>query len=140
MTTLPRLAALTLLAGLVAACSPGDGSGGGSVAAAGRAGAAPLTVEQLSAKVGCTPKMQVNVRDIRTGYCRTPDGEFYVTTFRTASGKARWMEAAPGREPRLVGDLWAVLSSRNVLDLLKERLGGDVQPAGQRAGKTRAAG
>ncbi|MER5997291.1 hypothetical protein ACIHFD_02355 [Nonomuraea sp. NPDC051941] len=125
MTTLPRLAAFALLAGLVAGCS--SGSGGGYVAAAGKQGhAAPLTVEQLSAKVGCKPKMQVNAAEIRTGYCKTPDGEFFVTTFKTQAGKDAWMDAAPEYNPHLVGNLWTVLSSRKVLDLLKERLGGDL--------------
>ncbi|SDH43573.1 hypothetical protein [Nonomuraea jiangxiensis] len=125
MTTFPRLAAFALLAGLVAACS--SGSGGGYVAAGnGRQNAAPLTVEQLSAKVGCEPKMQVDAADIRTGYCKTPDGEFFVSTFTTQAGKDAWMDAAPEYNPHLVGTLWTVLSSRQVLDLLKERLGGDL--------------
>ncbi|GAA3707356.1 hypothetical protein GCM10022224_086120 [Nonomuraea antimicrobica] len=125
MTTFPRLAALALLAGLAAACS--SGGGGGQVAAgAQRAVAAPLTVEQLSAKVGCAPKLQVDATELRTGYCKTPDGEFFVTTFQTQAGKDAWMDAAPEYHPHLVGNLWTVLSSRKVLDLLKERLGGDL--------------
>ncbi|MEV0613163.1 hypothetical protein AB0I81_07535 [Nonomuraea sp. NPDC050404] len=125
MTTIPRLAALVLLAGLVAGCS--SGSGGGYVAAgAQQAVAAPQTVEQLSAKVGCEPRMQVDAAELRTGYCKTPDGEFFVTTFRSQTGKDAWMDAAPEYNPHLVGPLWTVLSSRKVLDLLKERLGGDL--------------
>ncbi|UBU10619.1 hypothetical protein [Nonomuraea gerenzanensis] len=125
MTTIPRLAALALLAALAAGCS--SGSAGGYAAAGGaQAGAAPLTVEQLSAKVGCSPRMQVNAAELRTGYCKTPDGEFFVTTFRSQAGKDAWMDAAPEYNPHLVGPLWTVLSSRKVLDLLKERLGGDL--------------
>jgi hypothetical protein len=124
MTTFPRLAAVALLAGLVAGCS--SGSAGGYVAAGARPGAAPLTVEQLAAKVGCEPRMQVDAPEIRTGYCKTPDGEFFVTTFAGQSGKEAWMAAAPEDDPHLVGDLWAVLAGRQVLDLLKERLGGDL--------------
>jgi hypothetical protein len=125
MTTFPRLAAFALLAGLVAGCSSG---GWGDYVAAGETQkpAAILTVEQLSAKVGCKPKMQVNASEIRTGYCKTPDGEFFVTTFKTQAGKDAWMDAAPEYNPHLVGNLWTVLSSRKVLDLLKERLGGDL--------------
>ncbi|MEQ4719922.1 hypothetical protein [Nonomuraea sp. B19D2] len=123
MTTLPRLAAFALLAGLAAGCSS---EGGGGHVAAQRGDAAPLTVEQLAAKVGCKPKMQVNAAEIRTGYCKTPDGEFFVTTFKSQAGKDAWMDAAPEYNPHLVGKLWTVLSSRKVLDLLKERLGGDL--------------
>ncbi|MFI7133727.1 hypothetical protein ACIBQ1_49185 [Nonomuraea sp. NPDC050153] len=139
MTTLPRLAAFALLAGLVAGCS--SGSGGGYVAAAGKQGsAAPLTVEQLSAKVGCKPKMQVNAAEIRTGYCRTPDGEFFVTTFKTQAGKDAWMDAAPEYNPHLVGNLWTVLSSRKVLDVLKERLGGDLHLTDHRTKQMKTVG
>ncbi|MEV4393966.1 hypothetical protein [Nonomuraea sp. NPDC049607] len=138
MTTFPRLAALALLAGLVAACS----SGGGSAApgpSAPRA-AAPQTVEQLAAKVGCKPRMQVDAAEIRTGYCRTPDGQFFVTTFASQSGKDAWMDAAPEYNPHLVGNLWTVLSSRKVLELLKERLGGDLHLKDHRTNQMRKVG
>ncbi|TDE27369.1 hypothetical protein E1295_43220 [Nonomuraea mesophila] len=132
MTTPPRPAALALLAGsviglagLVTGCSPGDGSGG-YLAAGARAGAAPLTVEQLSAKVGCEPRLRAGDAGVRSGHCTTPDGEFVVTTFPTRAGKDAWMGAAPAGTPHLTGDLWTVLSSRKVLDLLSERLGGEV--------------
>ncbi|MGP3956564.1 hypothetical protein ACTWPT_11240 [Nonomuraea sp. 3N208] len=140
MTTFARPAALVLLAGLVAACSPGSGSGGGPVAAGGKADKTPLTVEQLSAKVGCKPRMQVNAAEIRTGYCRTPDGAFFVTTFRTKVGKDRWMDSVPTDDPHLVGRLWAVLSSRQVLGRLKERLGGDLHTTDHRTKMMRVVG
>ncbi|MEO3869170.1 hypothetical protein ABGB18_10100 [Nonomuraea sp. B12E4] len=139
MTTFPRLAAFALLAGLVAACS--SGSGGGYVAAGkNQQNAAPLTVEQLSAKVGCEPRLQVDAADIRTGYCKTPDGEFFVSTFATQAGKDAWMDAAPEYNPHLVGRLWTVLSSRQVLDLLKERLGGDLHLTDHRTRQMRTVG
>ena len=140
MTTFLRLAAFALLAGLVAACS--SGSGGGYVAAGKdqKVNAAPLTVEQLSAKVGCSPRMQVNAAEIRTGYCKTPDGEFFVTTFKNQAGKDAWMDAAPEYNPHLVGSLWTVLSSRKVLDLLKERLGGNLHLTDHRTKKMQVVG
>ncbi|MGW0806458.1 hypothetical protein [Nonomuraea sp. NPDC002799] len=139
MTTFPRLAAFALLAGLVAACSSGSG---GDYVAAGKdqQNAAPLTVEQLSAKVGCTPRMQVDATDIRTGYCKTTDGEFFVSTFVTQAGKDAWMDAAPEYNPHLVGRLWTVLSSKKVLDLLKERLGGDLHLTDHRTKKMEVVG
>ncbi|WP_020540714.1 hypothetical protein [Nonomuraea coxensis] len=140
MTTFPRLAALVLLAGLAAACSQGSGSGGGPAVAGGRAGAAPPSVEQLAAKVGCKPRIQVNAAELRTGYCRTPDGEFFVTTFASQAGKDAWMDAAPEYNPHLVGDLWTVLSGRQVLDLLRERLGGDLHLTDHRTKRMRVAG
>ncbi|MBN6054386.1 hypothetical protein JYK22_20770 [Nonomuraea sp. RK-328] len=135
MTTLPRLAASALLVGLVAACSPGGGAGdGGSQLAAGAQqggtkAAAPAkiyTVEQLAAKVGCKPKMQVDASDIRTGYCKTKVGEFFVNTFSTEEGKDEWMDRAPEYNPHLVGPRWTVLSSLKVLRSLQKPLNGDL--------------
>ncbi|MFC7099925.1 hypothetical protein ACFQQB_05175 [Nonomuraea rubra] len=100
----------------------------------------PLTVEQLSAKVGCSPRMQVNAAELRTGYCKTPDGEFFVTTFRSQAGKDAWMDAAPEYNPHLVGPLWTVLSSRKVLDLLRERLGGDLHLTDHRTKRMQVVG
>ncbi|MEU0565661.1 hypothetical protein ABZ297_09740 [Nonomuraea sp. NPDC005983] len=140
MTTFPRLIGSVVVLGLAVACSPGTasggntGGGGGKVADAAQQ-AAPLSVEQLSAKVGCKPRMQVNAADIRTGYCRTADGEFFVTTFKTQAGKDAWMDIAPEYNPHLVGNLWTVLSSRKVLELLKERLGGDLHLKDHRTNK-----
>ncbi|TDD07916.1 hypothetical protein E1292_12210 [Nonomuraea deserti] len=139
MTAPRRLAALALLAGLVAACSAGGGSGG-YLAAGGRAGAAPLTVEQLSARVGCEPRLQADGAGIRSGHCTTPDGEFVVTTFATRAGKDAWMGAAPAGAPHLAGDLWTVMSSRKVLDLLSERLGGELHMTDPGSGEMRVVG
>ncbi|KAB8192298.1 hypothetical protein FH608_026835 [Nonomuraea phyllanthi] len=144
MTTFPRpaafaLPALALLAGLVAGCASA-GAGGQVAAGARQPAGASLTVEQLSAKVGCTPRMQVDAADLRTGYCRTADGEFFVTTFRTQAEKDRWMDAAPEYNPHLVGHLWTVLSSRKVLDLLRERLGGDLHLTDHRTKRMRTVG
>ncbi|GAA4069823.1 hypothetical protein [Nonomuraea soli] len=129
MTTFPRTAALAVTAVLCAACSPGpSGDGGPYVAAdqAAPANAEALTVEQLAAKVGCEPRIQVDATDIRTGHCKTSDGEFFLSTFSTQAGKDAWMDTAPEYNPHLVGPLWTALSDRKVLDRIKERLGGDL--------------
>ncbi|TDC03224.1 hypothetical protein E1267_27020 [Nonomuraea longispora] len=139
MTTPPRVAALALLAGLVTACSAGDGSGG-YLAVGARAGAAPPTVEQLSARVGCEPRLRTGGAGVRSGHCATPDGEFVVTTFATRAGRDAWMSAAPAGTPHLTGDLWTVLSSRKVLDLLSERLGGEVHMTDPATRKMRVVG
>ncbi|WP_240506238.1 hypothetical protein [Thermoactinospora rubra] len=129
--TLPRITALVpaLLAALCAACS----SGGGGSAAAGNAGSTghaahgrPLTVEQLAAKVGCTPRIQVDAQDMRTGHCKTGDGEFFLSTFATQEGKDAWMDTAPEYNPHLVGHLWTALAPREVLEKLMGRLGGEL--------------
>jgi hypothetical protein len=140
MTTFPRLAASALLVGLVAACSPsvaplagGTGDAAGNSAAGESIVQKPAkydnkvyTVEQLAAKLGCKPKIQVDATDMRTGYCKTKDGQFFVNTFTTQAGKDAWMDTAPEYNPHLVGNKWTVLSSREVLDSLKDRLGGEL--------------
>jgi hypothetical protein len=125
MTTIPRLAALALLAGLVTACSSG---GWGDYVAAGQnqQKAKPPTVEELSAKVGCTPKMQVDAAELRTAYCKTKDGQFFVNTFKTEALKDEWMDRAPEYNPHLVGPQWTVLGPLKVLEALQERLDGDL--------------
>ncbi|GAA0388825.1 lipoprotein [Acrocarpospora corrugata] len=86
----------------------------------------PPTVEQLSAKVGCTPDIQVDAEDLRTGACKTDVGQFFVNTFATQKLKDEWMDQAPEYNPHLVGNLWTVLAERPVLDALKVKLGGDL--------------
>ncbi|WP_049575019.1 hypothetical protein [Nonomuraea sp. SBT364] len=141
MKTYPRLAAFALLAGLVAACTPGgEGGGAGAAAAANREPAAPLTVEQLAAKVGCTPKMQVDATDIRTGYCKTDAGRFFVSTFVTEDGKNAWMDTAPEYKPHLVGPLWTVLADLKVLRELQRPLDGDLHLSDHRVKQTTPAG
>lgn len=114
------ITALVAAAALAAACSPASPASRQAVPQK------PLTVEQLAAKVGCTPHIQVDASDIRTGHCKTGDGEFFVSTFTTQAGKDAWMDTAPEYNPHLVGNLWTVLSSRKVLDKLRVRLGGDL--------------
>ncbi len=86
----------------------------------------PPTVEQLAKKVDCKPRIQVDAVDIRTGACKTPVGQFFISTFVTQSGKDQWMDQAPEYNPHLVGELWTVLGARKVLDELRVTLGGDL--------------
>ncbi|GAB2930654.1 hypothetical protein WBK31_05765 [Nonomuraea sp. N2-4H] len=139
MTTFPRLAAFALLAGLVAGCS--SGGGWNDYVAAGDAAPPspqPMTVEQISAKVGCKPKMQVEAEDMRTAFCKTKDGEFFVNTFKTEKLKDQWMDQAPEYNPHLVGPKWTVLGPLKVLEVLKGPLNGDLHLTDHRVSQTPA--
>lgn len=129
------------MAGLVAGCSS---SGGWSeYAAAGKAqpATAPiLTVEQLSAKVGCKPKLQVDADEIRTAYCKTQEGEFFVNTFKNEKLKDEWMDRAPEYNPHLVGRQWTVLGPLKVLEALKGPLNGDLHLTDHRMSQMPSAG
>jgi len=139
MTTFPRLAAFALLAGLVAGCSSGGGWND-YVAAGDAAPPSPqaMTVEEISAKVGCTPKMQVDAEDMRTAFCKTKDGEFFVNTFKTEQLKDQWMDQAPEYNPHLVGPRWTVLGPLKVLQVLKGPLNGDLHLTDHRVSQTPA--
>ncbi|ETK31660.1 hypothetical protein Mco01_20900 [Microbispora corallina] len=86
----------------------------------------PPTVEQLAAKAGCTPKIQIDAKELRQGFCRTSIGEFFITTFATQQGKDEWMDQAPEYSPHLVGNIWTALAPRVVLDKLRQEIGGDL--------------
>ncbi|WP_327105298.1 hypothetical protein [Nonomuraea glycinis] len=137
MTTYSRLTAFALLVGLVAACAPG---GDENVAAgSNQPPAVPLTVEDLSSQVGCEPRMQVDASDLRTGYCKTDAGEFFVNTFTSEEGKNAWMDQAPEYKPHLVGPLWTVLGDLKVLKQLQAPLKGDLHLKDHRVTPTPAA-
>ncbi|MBG0829789.1 hypothetical protein HS041_18655 [Planomonospora sp. ID67723] len=138
MKTYPRIAALALAAVFSAACSSAAGSPAeehGQAAPQGK----PPTVEELAAKVGCEPVIQIEAAELRQGHCRTPAGEFFLTTFVTQQGKDEWMDAAPEYNPHLVGNLWTALSSRAVLEHVQQKLGGDLHLTDHRT-KTPAPG
>lgn len=130
------MTALVVLAGLTVACSPGSGGGGDPVAAGRERRERPLTVEQLAGKVGCEPRIQVDATDIRTGYCKTDDGEFFVSTFATEKDKDAWMDQAPEYKPHLVGPRWTVLGDLEVLEALQLPLEGDLHLSDHRVSQT----
>ncbi|MER5623947.1 hypothetical protein ABT061_23205 [Streptosporangium sp. NPDC002544] len=131
------IAAAILALSFSLACSA-DRPAGAPVAAAGNVVPAgpPPTVEQLAEKVGCKVRIQVDAVDIRTGACKTPVGRFFISTFVTQHGKDQWMDQAPEYNPHLVGELWTVLGARQVLDELRETLGGDLHLTDHRVSPT----
>ncbi|UBU10620.1 hypothetical protein [Nonomuraea gerenzanensis] len=136
MTTFPRLATIALLAGLVAGCSSGGGWSDYVAAGKSQPAAAPMTIEQISKKVGCEPKMQVDADEVRTAYCKTQDGEFFVNTFATEKLKDEWMDRAPEYNPHLVGPKWTVLGPLKVLEALRGPLNGDLHLTDHRVSMT----
>ncbi|MEV4746526.1 hypothetical protein ACFQVD_42935 [Streptosporangium amethystogenes subsp. fukuiense] len=122
------IAAAILALSFSIACSADRPAGPPAAVAAGDAVPAgpPPTVEQLARKVGCKAEIQVDAVDIRTGACETSAGRFFISTFVTQHGKDQWMDQAPEYNPHLVGELWTVLGARQVLDELRETLGGDL--------------
>ena len=133
--TVPRLVAIFVLVfGLTALAvrcvavesqSAGghDGHAGGIPAKAGP----PLTIEQLAAKAGCTPKIQTNAAELRQGYCPTSSGgRYFMTTFTTARGQQQWLELAQDYAALLVGNRWVAGADPQTLKQLQAKLGGDI--------------
>ncbi|GAA5079369.1 hypothetical protein HNP84_009888 [Thermocatellispora tengchongensis] len=125
------------------ACSAGN-TGGEQPAqpAAGNVAAAetgpPPTVEELAAKLDCKPEIQVDSAEMRTGYCDNSIGKFFLSTFATQKGKDDWMDTAPEYSPHLVGNLWTALATREVLDRLKTKIGGELHLSDHRVSMTPA--
>lgn len=113
----------------VAVASQRNGGHGGhdkgSLAAAQAAGPA-LSLEQLAAKAGCTPKVQTNAAELRQGYCTTSSGRYFLTTFTTARGQQEWVEQAQDYGVLLVGNRWVVGASPQLLTQLRTKMGGEI--------------
>jgi hypothetical protein len=123
-TALP--AVVLILASACSAATEEPAAGAPKAQAAATEAGPPPTVEELAEKVGCEPQMQVDADELRTGYCDTDLGKFFLSTFATQQGKNAWMDTAPEYNPHLVGNLWTVLADRPVLDKLKAEIGGDL--------------
>jgi hypothetical protein len=132
--TIPRLVAIVVLVfgvtalavRCVAVASQSAGGHGHSGGTAARAGP-PLTIEQLAAKTGCTPKVQTEVADLRQGYCPTASGgRYFMTTFTTTQGQRQWLELAQDYGKLLVGNRWVIGADPRVLEQLQTKLGGDI--------------
>ncbi|MFI5958957.1 hypothetical protein [Cryptosporangium sp. NPDC051539] len=88
--------------------------------------ATPGTVEEVAARVGCRPKIQIEATELRQGVCTTSVGYFGVTTFPTDELKSVWLDAASGRPGwYVVGPRWAVsIAERRAAETLRKTLGG----------------
>ena len=132
--TIPRvIAVFVLVFGLTAlavrcvavASQTAEGHGGKAGDSAARSGPA-LSIEQLAAKAGCTPKIQTNAAELRQGYCTTSSGRYFLTTFATAQGQQQWLEQAKDYGAVLIGNRWAIGAAPKVLEQLRGKLGGEI--------------
>jgi hypothetical protein len=128
MTTPPRLvlplAAVTVALPLAAGC--------GTDAAAGPPEQPrPATVEQIAAKLGCTPQERGKLKDYRQASCRAKTGNYQINTFNTAEGQREWLDHATlYGGVYLVGTRWIVAAdSPQSLAPLREQLGGRIEDA-----------
>jgi hypothetical protein len=93
------------------------------------------TVEQLAAKTGCEPNMQIDAEELRQGICETGDGRYVLATFRTDKNQRDWInEAKPYGGTYLVGKRWVAVGEAKVLGTLRGRLGGTVESGEDHSG------
>jgi hypothetical protein len=128
MTPPPRLAmplaAVTVALPLAAGC--------GTDAAAGPPEQPkPATVEQIAAKLGCTPQERGKLKDYRQASCRAKTGSYLINTFNTAEGQQAWLvDATRFGGVYLVGARWIVAAETpQSLTPLREQLGGRIEDA-----------
>jgi hypothetical protein len=89
--------------------------------------AKPATIEQLGAKIGCRPTVQLNAAQLRQGYCG-PDGKrIFITTFVTTKGQTDWVNMAKDYGAVLVGDRWAIVTAPKIQERLRGKVGGEIQ-------------
>ncbi|MFB9252007.1 hypothetical protein ACFFWE_27535 [Sphaerisporangium melleum] len=103
---------------------------------------APVTLEEIAARTGCTaPQMQVDADELRQGVCKTGRGQYSVTTFATEAGKRDWLDdALPYGGAYLVGARWIVLGNTpQMLEPFRETLGGTITTGGHGAPSGEAA-
>ncbi|MFG2004538.1 hypothetical protein ACGFNU_35845 [Spirillospora sp. NPDC048911] len=90
-----------------------------------------MSIEQLGAAMGCTPQLRGRPADYRQAVCVTPTGKYMLNTFDTAKGQQDWLRHSQMYGGAyLVGTRWIVVSTPELLQPLRSRLGGHVQTAG----------
>ena len=134
----PRLVAVsaaTLLGGLPSVTGCG-GSGDSSDKSDKRAIEVKTgTLEELAAMTTCKPDVQVDADELRQGVCKTSEGRYVLTTFRSGKGQQDWLrEAQSYGGSYLVGKKWVAVGEPDVLGTLRGRLGGKVETASHSGG------
>ncbi|MEO3808973.1 hypothetical protein ABGB17_08215 [Sphaerisporangium sp. B11E5] len=93
----------------------------------------PATLEELAARTGCAkPAMQVDAAELRQGMCKTPQGQYSITTFATDQGKDQWLaDAVDYGGAYLVGTRWILVgNTQQMLEHFRAQLGGTIRLGG----------
>jgi hypothetical protein len=87
------------------------------------------TVEQLAAKLGCTPKFRGPTKGFRQGFCTKDGEEIVLLDFESARDQYLWLTRAIGAGGiYLVGDRWGLSGvSEEWMESQGKILGGTVE-------------
>ncbi|MEH0425493.1 hypothetical protein SAMN06272781_0770 [Streptomyces sp. 1222.2] len=89
---------------------------------------APAKVEVIAELTGCEPKIRIDADELRQGVCHTTAVDYLVTTFPEERYKETWLEsAAIYGGTYLVGPRWVVSAKPELLEGLRDKLGGTVR-------------
>ncbi|MFI0450163.1 hypothetical protein [Actinomadura sp. 6N118] len=89
-----------------------------------------MSIEQLAAIMGCTPSLRGRPADYRQAVCVTPTGKYMLNTFDSDKGQQDWLRHSQMYGGSyLIGTRWIVVSTPQLLQPLRSRLGGRLQNA-----------
>jgi hypothetical protein len=96
----------------------------------------PYTVEEIAAKVGCTPAFQGTTADFRQAACEAGGTDYMLLDFTTSEAQEAWFEyAILYGSAYLVGERWILTSSSDdATTKLQEELGGRIEQDEEMAG------
>jgi hypothetical protein len=94
--------------------------------------AAPPRVEKIAGLTDCEAEVRIEADQLREGVCKTPLGNFVVTTFPKEKYKLTWLESAGIYGGKyLVGPRWAIGAEPKVLERLRPKVGGTIEDLGK---------
>ncbi|MFI9766178.1 hypothetical protein ACIHJG_04845 [Streptomyces sp. NPDC052415] len=89
---------------------------------------APAKVEVIAGLTGCEAKIRIEADELRQGVCRTKKADWLITTFPEEKYKETWLDSARVYGgTHLVGPRWVVSAKPELLETLRDRLGGTIR-------------
>lgn len=96
---------------------------------------APARIEVIASLTGCEAEIRIEAEELREGVCRTDAGDYLITTFPAEEHKLTWLDTAAVYGGRyLVGPRWAITARPELLDGLRQEVGGTVRDLGASRG------
>jgi hypothetical protein len=92
-----------------------------------------VSMKKLKATAGCPKaRLQIDADELKQAACQTERGRYTIVTFTTDEGKRAWLDhAQPYGGTYLVGDRWTVVSTPELLEGLREQVGGRIETGAQ---------
>ncbi|MFJ2743864.1 hypothetical protein ACIO3O_29920 [Streptomyces sp. NPDC087440] len=83
------------------------------------------TLEEIAARAGCVPDVDLDAAEIRQANCGTGTSRYVLATFATDRGRAEWLDQADDYGGTyLVARRWIAVADPPTLTALRTHLGG----------------